>query len=73
TECSMADNVCGEFPETEFVRPCNLCPHMQSITLPGIRGALADLQPAIEVPAEVATAARRSIDRMFEIMARRAA
>ena len=73
TECSMADNVCGEFPETEFVRPCNLCPHMQSITLPGIRQALANLQPAIEVSPAVATAARRSIDRMFEIMARRAA
>ena len=73
TECSMADNVCGEFPVTEFVRPCNLCPHMQSITLPGIRQALANLQPAIEVSPAVATAARRSIDRMFEIMARRAA
>ncbi len=73
TECSMADNVCGEFPETEFVRPCNLCPHMQSITLPGIRDALANLKPAIEVPLDVAAAAKRSIDRMFELTVRRAA
>ena len=67
TECSMADNVCSEFPETEFVRPCNLCPHMQAITLPGIRDALAHLRPAIEVPLDIARAAKRSIDRMFEL------
>lgn len=73
TECSMADNVCSEFPETEFIRPCNLCPHMQSITLPGIRQALANLQPAIEVPPDIAAAAKRSIDRMFELTAPRAA
>ena len=73
TECSMADNVCGEFPETEFIRPCNLCPHMQSITLAGVRQALTDLQPAIDLPMNVAAAARRSIERMFEISARRAA
>jgi quinolinate synthase len=73
TECSMADNVCGEFPETEFVRPCNLCPHMQSITLPAIRLALATLQPAIDVAPDVAAAARRSIERMFELTVRRTA
>ena len=36
TECSMADNVAAELPEVEFVRPCNLCPHMKRITLPKI-------------------------------------
>ena len=33
TECSMSDNVAVEFPDVEFVRPCNLCPHMKRITL----------------------------------------
>ena len=33
TECSMADNVAADAPDTEFVRPCNLCPHMKRITL----------------------------------------
>ena len=28
TECSMSDNLAAEFPAVEFVRPCNLCPHM---------------------------------------------
>src|SRR5215218_491979 len=34
TECSMADNVQVELPDVEFVKPCNLCPHMKRITLP---------------------------------------
>ena len=36
TECSMSDNVAVENPDVEFVRPCNLCPHMKRITLPKI-------------------------------------
>ena len=40
TECSMSDNVAVEFPEIEFVRPCNLCPHMKRITLPKILASL---------------------------------
>ena len=34
TECSMSDNVAAEYPDVDFVRPCNLCPHMKRITLP---------------------------------------
>src|SRR6266851_4048995 len=40
TECSMADNVQAELPDIEFVRPCNLCPHMKRITLPKILDSL---------------------------------
>jgi len=36
TECSMSDNVAVEYPESNLVRPCNLCPHMKRITLPKI-------------------------------------
>jgi quinolinate synthase len=73
TECSMADNICSSFPETEFLRPCNLCPHMQRITLPRIHAALTRMQPAIELPAGVALAARNCVQRMFDIAAPRAA
>jgi quinolinate synthase len=31
TECSMSDNVEIENPDVNFVKPCNLCPHMKSI------------------------------------------
>lgn len=73
TECSMADNICGNFPETDFVRPCNLCPHMQRITLEGIHQALEKMQLAIELPDEIAAPARRCVQRMFELAKRRAA
>src|SRR5690606_1957273 len=48
TECSMADNVALEAPSTEFVRPCNLCPHMKRITLEGIRRSLETLTHQVE-------------------------
>lgn len=73
TECSMADNICTGFPETEFLRPCNLCPHMQRVTLPRIHAALTHLHPAIELPPAVALAARGCVQRMLDIAARRAA
>ena len=44
TECSMSDNVAVEYPDLEFVRPCNLCPHMKRITLGNIRHALETMQ-----------------------------
>ncbi len=40
TECSMSDNVAVDHPDVEFIRPCNLCPHMKRITLANIRDAL---------------------------------
>ena len=73
TECSMADNVCSAFPETEFLRPCNLCPHMQRITLRSILDSLTHLRLAIDVPHETRIAARNCVQRMFDIVERRAA
>jgi quinolinate synthase len=67
TECSMADNIAGAFPRTNFLRPCNLCPHMQRITLAGVRASLERLAPAIEVPPDVAAGARRAVQRMLDI------
>lgn len=67
TECSMSDNVAVEFPQVEFVRPCNLCPHMKRITLPKILHSLQTLTPAIDVDAETAARARRSLERMLAI------
>ena len=67
TECSMSDNVAAEYPELEFVRPCNLCPHMKQITLPKIMTSLETLSPAIEVDPDVADRARQSVERMLEL------
>ena len=67
TECSMADNLAIEFPSVSFVRPCNLCPHMQKITLPKIYRALRDLRPIVEVDPQVAARARKSLQRMLAV------
>ena len=40
TECSMSDNIQVENPKVEFIRPCNMCPHMKKITLPKILDCL---------------------------------
>src|SRR6202008_4428389 len=78
TECSMADNVQAELPEVEFVRPCNLCPHMKRITLPKILDSLVYLKEEVVIDPAVAEKARRSVERMVnlksgvEALARRA-
>lgn len=66
TECSMSDNVAVQYPETEFVRPCNLCPHMKRITLPKIRRALETMQHEVTIDPAVAAPARRAVERMLE-------
>lgn len=67
TECSMSDNLMTLSPETEFVRPCNLCPHMKRITLKGIRHALEDLETPVTVPNELMVRARQAVERMLMV------
>ena len=66
TECSMSDNVAVEHPDVQFVRPCNLCPHMKRITLPKILRTLESLEPRVEVPAKIADRARLAVERMLQ-------
>lgn len=67
TECSMSDNVAVEFPDIQFVRPCNLCPHMKRITLPKILNSLLTDEHAVEIDADVAVRARRAVQRMIDL------
>ena len=67
TECSMSDNVAVENPNVNFVRPCNLCPHMKKITLPKILEALVEEQEEIFVDNDVAEAARQAVERMIAL------
>ena len=67
TECSMSDNVAVGYPEIEFVRPCNLCPHMKRITLGNIRRALETLTHEVRIDAVVASGARRAVERMLAV------
>lgn len=67
TECSMGDNVAVHYPEIDFVRPCNLCPHMKRITLANIRRALETLTPEVTVDPALIPGARASVERMLAI------
>src|SRR3984885_10687052 len=67
TECSMSDNVAVEFPDLEFIRPCNLCPHMKRITLPGILHALETMTVEVFVEPAVAAPARAAVERMLAV------
>ena len=67
TECSMSDNVAADISDVEFIRPCNLCPHMKRITLANIYESLETLEPRVEIDAKVADKARLAVERMLAI------
>ena len=67
TECSMASNVAAEAPEVDFIRPCNLCPHMKRITLPKILDSLVYLRDEVIVDPAIADKARASVERMIAL------
>ena len=67
TECSMSDNVAIQHPDLEFIRPCNLCPHMKRITLANIRHALETMQHEVTIDQDVAVNARLAVERMLAV------
>ncbi len=70
TECSMSDNVAVQFPDVEFIRPCNLCPHMKQITLPKVLRSLEQMKHEINIDPDVAERAKKSVQRMIELRPR---
>jgi quinolinate synthase len=67
TECSMSDNVAVQHPDLEFIRPCNLCPHMKKITLGNIRRALERMEFEVTIDPGIAAPARRAVERMLAV------
>ena len=67
TECSMSDNIQVENPNVEFIRPCNLCPHMKKITLPKILDCLENETGEIIMDKETIEKARIPVERMVSI------
>jgi quinolinate synthase len=67
TECSMSDNIALLNKDVEFVRPCNLCPHMKRITLKNIRSALENMETEVTIDPVYFDAARRSVERMLAV------
>ena len=72
TECSMSDNVAIENPEVEFIRPCNLCPHMKRISLKAIYECLRDEKYEVDVDPEMIVKARAAVDAMLALPPRNA-
>ncbi|VDC26660.1 quinolinate synthase NadA [Pseudogemmobacter humi] len=67
TECSMSDNIAAQHPGVEFIRPCNLCPHMKRISLRNIREALELNRHEVTIDPAIAPAARRAVERMLAV------
>ncbi len=67
TECSMSDNVALGHPDLDFIRPCNLCPHMKRITLGNIRRALEENRHEVTIETGLAAPARRAVERMLAV------
>jgi quinolinate synthase len=67
TECSMSDNVAVDLPSVEFIRPCNLCPHMKRITLPAILRALETGTIEVTVDTLIAARARAAVEAMLKV------
>ena len=67
TECSMSDNIQVENPNVEFIRPCNLCPHMKRITLPKILACLENETGEIIIDNETINKARIPVERMIAV------
>jgi quinolinate synthase len=67
TECSMSDNVAVLHPDIEFIRPCNLCPHMKRITLKNIRHALETNAHVVTIDPAIADRARLTVERMLAL------
>jgi len=67
TECSMSSNVAVETPDVEYIRPCNLCPHMKRISLEKILDSLINMTHEVLIDEDVAARARRSVERMVNL------
>ena len=67
TECSMSDNVQVDNPNVQFIKPCNLCPHMKTITLPKVLECLENETNEILIPEIISRKARKAVERMVAI------
>ena len=67
TECSMSDNVQVDNPNVQFIKPCNLCPYMKTISLPKILRCLENETNEILIPEIISIKARKAVERMVAV------
>jgi len=67
TECSMSDNVQINNPNVQFIKPCNLCPHMKTITLSKVLECLEKEINEILIPEIISKKAQKAVERMIAV------
>jgi len=67
TECSMSDNVQVDNPNVQFIKPCNLCPYMKTISLPKVLDCLEKETNEILIPEIIIKKAQRAVERMVAV------
>lgn len=69
TECGLVSRLEAENPDKNFSGSCRLCPYMKLNSLTKVRDVLTNPEPeqVIEIDPVIASAAKISIDRMFEL------
>ena len=67
TECSMSDNVQVDNPNVQFIKPCNLCPYMKTISLQKILECLEKETNEILIPDTIIKKAQKAVERMVAI------
>ena len=67
TECSMSGNIASNNPNVELIGTCQLCPHMQRITLPKILKSLQTMGEEVIIDPATADRARHPIERMLDL------
>ena len=67
TECSMSDNVQVDNPNVQFIKPCNLCPYMKTISLPKVLECLEKETNEILIPEIIIKKAQRAVERMVAV------
>lgn len=66
TECSMSDNVASETTGVDFLRGCNICPHMKRINLENILWSLHTMTEEVVVDPAIIAPARAAVERMID-------
>ncbi|PWI47073.1 quinolinate synthase [Candidatus Heimdallarchaeota archaeon B3_Heim] len=69
TECGLSDRLKVEFPNKTILGSCVLCPYMKAINLENTLEVLRSPQPEqiIEIPLDIASRAKASLKKMFEM------
>jgi quinolinate synthase len=67
TECSMSDNVASETTGVDFLRGCNICPHMKRINLENVLWSLHTMSEEVTIPDDIIGPARLAVERMIEM------